>query len=97
MASDYQADYDALLANGTSQLQHLLQLSLNYCEKFQVKLSSVKTKLLAFCNNSDDVKYDKLISPIHMGDMTIPFVDSAEHVGVLRSVMAISHIFTREW
>ena len=96
VASDGQADDDALMTNEISNLQHLLQLSLNYCDKYQVELSAPKTKLLAFSNNPDDVSYAKLISPIHIGNTTIPFVDSAEHVGVLRSVSGnLPHIHQR--
>ena len=42
------ADDTALVSNDISELQHLLQLSLNYCEEYQVQLSAVKTKLLIF-------------------------------------------------
>ena len=43
VASVAQADDDALLTNDIFQLQHLFQLSLNYSEKYQVELSSIKT------------------------------------------------------
>ena len=77
----------ALVSHDISELQHLLQLTLNYCEKYQVQLSSSKTKLLVFSSTeSDYVKYSRVISPIHIGDSVIPHVDFAEHVGVMRSV-----------
>ena len=41
-----QADDSALVANDANQLQHLLQLSLDYCAKYQVELSTVKTRIL---------------------------------------------------
>ena len=92
-----QADDTALVANDVNQLQHLLQLSLDYCAKYQVELSTVKTRLLAFHpKDSDYTNYVKLISPIHIGSDNIPFVDNAEHVGVLRSVTGnLPHIQQR--
>jgi hypothetical protein len=91
------ADDTALVSNDIAELQHLLQLTLNYCEKYQVELSAVKTKLLTFsAMDSDYVKYSKLISPIHIGTTQIPSVDFAEHVGVLRAVSGnLPHIQQR--
>ena len=87
MASVGQADDTALLSNDIHQLQHLLDLSLIYCMKHQVQLSTGKTKLLLFTKSETDyTKYVKLLSPLHIGDTSIPFSDTAEHVGVLRSV-----------
>ena len=45
-----QADDTGLVSNDILQLQHILQLTLNYCAKYQVKLSTTKTKLLALNN-----------------------------------------------
>ena len=47
-----------------------------------------KTKLLAFSPPNCDllVDYVKIISPVNNNGNYIPFVDSAEHVGVVRSV-----------
>jgi hypothetical protein len=57
-----------------------LQLSLDYCAKYQVELSAVKTKLLAFSHtDSDYVKYVKLVSPVHIGDVKIPFVETSHN------------------
>ena len=91
------ADDTALVSNDIAELQHLLQLTLNYCEKYQVELSAVKTKLLTFsATDSDYVKYSKLISPIHIGTTQIPSVNFAEHVGVLRAVSGnLPHIQQR--
>ena len=62
------ADDTALVSNDISQLQHLLQLTLNYCQEYQVQLSAVKTKLLIYsATDSDYVKYCKLLSPLHIG------------------------------
>ena len=81
-----QADDTALVSHDILSLQHLLNLSLSYCSKYQVQLSATKTKLLCYSpNESDYIKYVKLISPLHIDMTRIPFVDSAEHVGVMRS------------
>ena len=47
-----------------------------------------KTKLLAFCPPGCEleVKYAKITSPIVINGTLIPFSDSAEHVGIIRSV-----------
>ena len=77
-----QADDTALVSHDLSSLQHLLSLSLTYCKEYQVQLSTSKTKLLCFSSvNSEYVKYAKLINPMHIEDETIPFSNTAEHVG----------------
>ena len=62
-----------------------------------MQLSSAKTKLLVFSKDETDyVKYTRLVNPIHIGKSTINFVESAEHVGVLRSTSGnLPHIFQR--
>ena len=97
MASVGQADDTALLSNDIHQLQCLLDLTLIYCQKHQVQLSAEKTKLLIFSkDDSDSLKYTKVMSPIRIGDTRIEFVDTAEHVGVLRSTSGnLPHIHQR--
>ena len=97
VASVGQADDTALLSNDLHQLQCLLDLSLQYCEKHQVKLSAGKTKLLVYSdNNTDYIKYSKLLSPLHIGDTPIEFASSADHVGVVRAVSGnLPHIHQR--
>ena len=97
VASVGQADDTALVSNDILQLQHLLNLSLLYCKKQQVQLSAAKTKLLVFSRHETDyVKYVKLLSPLQIGDVPIEFVNTAEHVGVLRSVSGnLPHIHQR--
>ena len=92
-----QADDTGFLSNDILQLQHLLNLSLLYCKKQQVQLSAAKTKLLVFSRHETDyVKYVKLLSPLQIGDVPIEFVNTAEHVGVLRSVSGnLLHIHQR--
>ena len=92
-----QADDTALVSNDISALQYLLDLTLKYCEKYQVELSAVKTKLLCFsAKDNEYVKYVKLVSPVHIGNTDIPFVETAEHVGIIRSVSGnLPHIQQR--
>ena len=92
-----QADDTALVSNDLHQLQCLLDLSLAYCNKHQVKLSAGKTKLLLFSKQETDyVKYSRQISPLHIGEVPIKFATNAEHVGVIRSVSGnLPHVHQR--
>ena len=96
-ASVGQADDTALLSHDLHQLQCLLDLSLIYCRKHQVQLSAGKTKLLVFSKSDTEyVKYSKLLTPLHIGDVPIKFATSAEHVGVLRDVAGnLPHVHQR--
>ena len=62
-----------------------------------MELSTTKTKLLAFNTSETEYsKYVKLLSTIHIGETNIPFTDSAEHVGIIRSVYGnLPHIHQR--
>ena len=79
-----QADDTALLSNSLSKLRHILGLVMNYCLKYNVTLSTSKTKLMMICppRKSAIVNYN----PISINEKEIGFVDQAEHVGVIRSV-----------
>ena len=92
-----QADDSAVCSNDIHQLQYLLELTRNYCSKYQVELSASKTKLLVFSSKDTDyVKYWKVVSPIHLGPTNIKFVNVAEHVGVTRSTSGnLPHIQQR--
>ena len=92
-----QADDTALLSNDIHQLQCLLNLSIQYCNKHQVQLSAAKTKLLVFSKKETDyTKYSKLLEPLHIGDTPVEFATEAEHVGVLRSLSGnLPHIHNR--
>ena len=92
-----QADDSALCSNDFHQLQYLLNLTVNYCSKYQVELSATKTKLLVYsAKETDYVKYCKLISPIQLGTTNLDFVNVAEHVGVMRSTSGnLPHIQQR--
>ena len=80
-------------------MQHLLDLSVEYCDRYQVELSIGKTKLFMFLPPGGESEYDKYyktVSPIHINNTTIPFKDTAEHVGVTRSVSGnLPHIHDR--
>ena len=82
-----QADDVALVSNNVFSLHHLLQLSLQYCQRHHVTLRADKTKLQAFSSKKTDMAtyYDKLVSPISIDNVPLDFVDNADHVGVLRS------------
>ena len=78
-----QADDTALLSDDLLKLLLILQLALDYCEKYNVELSPSKTKLMQIVppRKSTFVPYN----PIKMFNKCIDFVEQAEHVGVLRS------------
>ena len=94
-----QADDTALAADNPHHLQLLLDLSTEYCKKYEVKQSTSKTKLLLFPplkGESEYIKYYEALAPIHMNNTTVPFSDTAEHVGVIRSVSGnLPHIHSR--
>ena len=83
-----QADDSALVANDIHSLNNLLLLTLEYCEEYSVTLVPEKTKLLAFCPPGSEllVEYAKIISPVAINGISINFSESAEHVGVVRSI-----------
>ena len=83
-----QADDTGHVANNIHDIQNLLELSLDFCAKYQVELCVEKTKLLAFATKemASSVDYQKSTSPVNINVDKICFVDSAEHVGILRSV-----------
>ena len=65
-----------------------LNFLLDFCVKYQVDLCVEKTKLLSFATEdmAFSVDYQKTISPVNINGEKICFVDSAEHVGILRAV-----------
>ena len=98
IASIGQADDTVLLSNDLVKLKFLLQLTINFCNKYHIQLSPSKTKLQAYfpSNFSGDKQYLMNSVPITIGDSTIKFVDAAEHVGVIRSVDGnLPHILNR--
>ena len=85
------------VANSIDDLNLLVKITENYCNKFRVTLVPSKTKLLVFTKkNTDYVKYSRLLSPLHIGNVAIHFSNTAEHVGVLRSTEGnLPHILNR--
>lgn len=83
-----QADDTALLANNIHHLHFLLHLTSVFCSKYQVRLSSEKTKLLVYHKKELQAAADywKVVNPIKVNGTPIKFVEAAEHVGVVRSV-----------
>ena len=76
----------ALMSKDFRQLQHLMNLTTAYLLR-KVQGPAFCFLLLLFSpSETDYVKYARLLSPITIGDTPIQFVDTAEHVGVLRSV-----------
>ena len=90
------ADDTALAANKLSSLGNILFLVKNYCDKYGVKLSSGKTKLLCIHKR---VLGDNLeeYNPITIDDKKIEFSEKAEHVGIIRSTTDgnMPHILNR--
>ena len=62
-------------------------LSEAFCKRYQVKLCTEKTKLLVFATKKMklEVDYAMKTNPVNIDGTKINFVDSAEHVGMLRS------------
>ena len=83
-----QADDSCLISDCIFKLQHLLQLTVEYCNKYHVELVPEKTKLLCFTPSGleSSAFYWKLVSPVSLGSTKIAFSNEAEHVGILRSV-----------
>ena len=83
-----QADDTALLSNSIHSLNFLLHLTESFCTKYKVQLSSDKTKLLAFHmkHMQAAIEYWDYVNPIKVNNTNIAFSETAEHVGVVRSV-----------
>ena len=93
-----QADDACLLSDDIYNLQYLLMLSLQYCKKFDVDLCAEKTKLLALSTKDAKVFVDifEAINPIKIDGHPIKFVQTADHVGVVRSADGnLPHIISR--
>ena len=98
MASIGQADDVVLLSHDVFALFNLLDLTIDYCSEHHVVLAPEKTKLMVFHSSDMNhlVEYQKAISPISINNMKINFTDSAEHVGITRSIIGnLPHIQSR--
>ena len=82
-----QADDVVILSDNLYKLLALVYLTEEYCRAFHVTLVPEKTKLLAFCppGQEDVVNLAKHLNPITVGGLPIPFTESVEHVGILRT------------
>ena len=79
-----QADDTVLVTNDIFSLRNILLIVLEYCLKYNVELSSQKTKLMVI--GSQHLKQDIVYNPIRIHNTEIQFTEQAEHVGVIRSV-----------
>ena len=82
-----QADDTVLVSNDIHNIQNLLDLTLDFCSKYHVQLCIDKTKLQVTANKELEtvVDYQKATSPVNISGKKISFVESVEHVGILRS------------
>ena len=82
-----QADDTCLVSDCIFNLQHLLNLTVEYCSKYHVELVPEKTKLLCFTPTGleSTTYYWKLVSPVSLGSEKLTFSSEAEHVGIIRS------------
>ena len=83
-----QADDTLLVSNNIHALSNILKLTKIFCSKYQVNLCSEKTKLQAFHTKQMKfpVEYAKQTHSININNEYIDFSDTAEHVGMVRSV-----------
>ena len=83
-----QADDTVLVSNNIHDLFYLLHLTKIFCAKYNVKLSSKKTKLQVYHTRdmAGIVDYIKNTATVIINSVHIEFTDSAEHVGLVRSV-----------
>ena len=83
-----QADDTVLVSNNIHDIQNLLDLTLDFCSKYNVELCVEKTHLQAMYTKDlqPSAEYQKAISPVSINGARVAFVDAAEHVGIIRSV-----------
>lgn len=93
-----QADDVILVANDIYDLQLLVKLTENYCEKYRVKLEPAKTKLIAYSRKPFEVfvKIAEETNSVKIRGKEIAFSDELEHVGVVRNKNGnLPHIVNR--
>ena len=83
-----QADDTLLVSNNIYYLKYLLELTKTFCVKHHVQLCHDKTKLQVYHKNKikSKIEYLKAINPVNIDNHTLEYSDTAEHVGVIRSV-----------
>ena len=79
-----QADDSALSSNSITNLHNILHIVMNYCDKYSVKISHEKTRLLVYGYHEPNEGF--LYNPISIKGNKIPFSEEAEHLGIIRSV-----------
>ena len=82
-----QADDTALISNNIQSLQFLLILSQIFCKKYSVKICAEKTKLQVFSTKQTDeiALYSMMTNPLTIDGKKVEFVETAEHVGIVRA------------
>ena len=83
-----QADDTLLVSNNIHALSSILKLTKIFCSKYHVNLCSEKTKLQAFHTKQMEmpVDYAKKTNSIKINNEQIDFSETAEHVGMVRSI-----------
>ena len=93
-----QADDVVALSNDINDLKLLLELNIYFCEKYHIDYCPDKIHLQVYSTNlmSDRVNYDRLTHNLMIGGKELEFCETAEHVGVERSVNGnLPHIMSR--
>ena len=87
VASIGQADDVAIISDDINRLQCLLHLVMDYAESNFVEMVPEKTKLMCYVPKGQELfsYYWAAAHPISLSGHSIPFTDSAEHVGIIRS------------
>ena len=80
-----QADDTVLISNDIFNLFYLLQLSKSFSGRNLVEQGAEKTKLQKFTPRRWTEKDDVGLNPIKINGKQIPFSETAEHVGLVRS------------
>ena len=93
-----QADDVSLLATSLDQLKCILDLTKEYCDKYNVKLVPFKSKLLVYHDPRifHEILTELLTKPIEIDGNIVSPCDEAVHVGIVRSTAGNSaHISSR--
>ena len=80
------ADDAVLVSNTPVDLSNLLQLTNQYCKKYDVELVPEKIQLVVFHKHNDKAsELSKSTVSLSLNGKTLPFMSEASHLGVLRS------------
>ena len=93
------ADDTICISDDIFKLAGLVHLASEYCSAYHVTLVPEKTKLICFTPANQEVNtlLAEICNPISVAGQPIPFTDTAEHVGILRTVSGgnMPHILGR--